>query len=129
MPPIHSDATPSSARPIRAAFFRWLAALCLLTLSLGSAAQGTDLYEGETRVEDQSEGARSAALQQTLANVAIKLSGDPQVVQTGALANGLSNASQWMQNYRYREDARFENGVPVRTQNLIARFRPDSRSH
>lgn len=126
VPPIHSTATPSSTRPIRAACLRCLTALLLLTISLGSTAQSIDLYEGETRVEDQSEGARGAALPQALANVAIKLSGDPQVVQNSALASGLGNASEWMQNYRYREDARIENGVPVRTQNLIARFRPDA---
>ncbi|MEZ5456835.1 MAG: DUF2066 domain-containing protein [Lysobacteraceae bacterium] len=126
MPPIQSTTTTLSSRPARAAFVRFLAALCLLTISLGSTAQSIDLYEGETSVEDQSEGARSAALPQALANVAIKLSGDLQVAQNGALSSGLANASQWIQNFRYREDARIENGAAVRTQTLIARFQPDA---
>lgn len=126
VPPIQSTATSPLSRSVHTTLLRCLSVLCLLAISLGSAAQSIDLYEGETRVEDQSEGARSAALPEALANVAIKLSGDPQVTQNGALSSGLANASQWMQNFRYREDARIENGAAVRTQTLIARFRQDA---
>jgi hypothetical protein len=115
---------PPAASP-RRVLLSLFAVVLLLLASLGARAQSIDLYEGETPVEDQSEAARAAALPRALANVAIKLSGDPQAAQNAAIAASLGQAAQWMLDYRYREEARVENGVSLRTLSLIARFQPE----
>jgi hypothetical protein len=92
----------------------------LLWCSAGMAvAQQVDLYEGEAPVDSQSAEHRAAALPRALAQVLVKVSGDPGIASS---AVGLSEAASLMQRYRYRQDTVMQNGVPTLKTVLIAQF-------
>jgi hypothetical protein len=73
---------------------------------IGTAAQGADLYQGEVVVEDQSSGARNAALAEALAQVLVKVTGNPEAPDAGGVRGHLSKASQYVQQYQYRAEER-----------------------
>lgn len=102
---------------------RWLAATLIgwLALAAGLAsANEAALFEGEVDVRDQSEATRQAALPAALANVLVKLTGDPGIAVDAVLAPELQQAGGMLEQYRYRQDARAGSlqGQAV----LIARF-------
>jgi hypothetical protein len=103
---------PSLLRP----FAFLLVLTCWASLA---AAQGVDLYEGEAPVDSQSAEHRAAALPRALAQVLVKVSGDPGIASS---AVGLSDAASLMQRYRYRQDTIMQNGVPTLKTVLIAQF-------
>lgn len=101
----------------------WLAATicCWLALAAGWVqANDGALFEGEVDVRDQGEATRQAALPAALANVLVKLTGDPAVATAPDLAPNLAQAGSMLEQYRYRQDARAGSlqGQTV----LIARF-------
>lgn len=73
---------------------------------ISTAAHGADLYQGEVVVEDQSSGARDAALAEALAQVLVKVTGNPEAPAAGAARDHLSKASQYVQQYQYRTEER-----------------------
>ncbi len=73
-----------------------------LVAALPLSAQTIALYEGEVPVADQSEAARLAALPQALAQVLVKLTGDPLVADDPTLAAELPRAPGLLQQFRYR---------------------------
>jgi len=95
-----------------------IAALCLSLASL-VCAQDMDLYEAAVDVPGQDEASRAAALPAALAGVLLRLTGDPTVTTDPALRDELAKAAQWLQTYRYQQEAD-PSGTP-RTL-LIARF-------
>lgn len=101
----------------------WLAiTLCgWLALAAGLAsANEAALFEGEVDVRDQGEATRQAALPAALANVLVKLTGDPGIAADAGLAPRLQQAGSMLEQYRYRQEARAGSlqGQTV----LIARF-------
>lgn len=95
---------------------------CAILLSSSVHAQDVALYEGETTVDSQSAEQRAAALPRALAQVLVKVSGDPAVVAAASGENALAGASALMQRYRYRQDTVMRNGVPALKTVLIAQF-------
>ena len=61
------------------------------------------LYEASVPVPDQSAAARSVALQQALAAVLVKITGDRAAPGLPALADILKDPSQFLQQYRYQQ--------------------------
>lgn len=95
---------------------------CSLFLWLPAHAQEAALYEGETTVDSQSAEQRTAALPRALAQVLVKVSGDPAVVAAANADGALGGAPSLMQRYRYRQDTVMNNGVPALKTVLIAQF-------
>lgn len=85
-----------------------------------------DLYQGEVVVEDQSSGARNAALTEALAQVVVKVTGNPETPDADAVQDHLSKASQYVQQYQYRteERPRPDGESADRVLLLLARFDP-----
>jgi len=87
----------------------WICGLlagCLLCA--GMAAQSAvmpGLYEASVPVPDQSIAARRVALQQALAAVLVKITGDRGALNLLALANLLQNPNQFLQQYRYQQSS------------------------
>lgn len=90
----------------------------LLALGLvgtgGYAAVVTGLYEASVPVPDQSAAARRVALQQALAAVLVKVTGERTAGGVPALAKLVQDPSQFLQQYRY-EQAPSAAGVPAPT--------------
>jgi len=77
-------------------------------LCTGMAAQSAvmpGLYEASVPVPDQSTAARRVALQQALAAVLVKITGDRGALSLPALANLLQNPNQFLQQYRYQQSS------------------------
>jgi uncharacterized protein len=70
---------------------------------LPAAAQELARYEGQAPVAGQDAGSRAAALPAALAQLLVKLTGDPAVADDLALQEGLAQAPTLMQQYRYRQ--------------------------
>lgn len=99
---------------VRVGFSGLLIGLLLCANLTAHAAIVTDLYEASVPVPDQSAGARNVALQQALAAVLVKVTGERSAGGVPALASLLQNPSQFLQQYRY-EQAPGANGTPALT--------------
>ena len=99
---------------VRAGLGGFLIGLLLCANLTAHAAIVTDLYEASVPVPDQSAAARHVALQQALAAVLVKVTGERSAGGVPALAGLLQNPSQFLQQYRY-EQAPSTNGTPVLT--------------
>jgi hypothetical protein len=62
-------------------------------------------YSGEAPVASQSESVRAGALKTALADVVIRLSGDPGILARGDVASAVAEADKYVLQYRYRRDA------------------------
>lgn len=104
------------------------ALLCLIAVALcapvRAVAQDLGLYEGEVPVTSQDAGERASALPRALAQVFMKLTGDPRAASDPVLSSRLADAQSLLQQYRYRQDVVREGGVPTPKRFLIARFDP-----
>ena len=98
----------------RAGFGGLLIGLLLCANLTAHAAVVTGLYEASVPVPDQSAAARHVALQQALAAVLVKVTGERSAGGVPALAGLLQNPSQFLQQYRY-EQAPSTNGTPALT--------------
>lgn len=98
----------------------------LLLAGFSTTAQGFDLYQGEVAVEDQSSQARGAALSDALAQVLVKVTGNPEAPTRSEVRDHLSSASRYVQQYQYRtvERARPDGESAERVLVLRARFDP-----
>ncbi|MDE2090940.1 MAG: DUF2066 domain-containing protein [Gammaproteobacteria bacterium] len=75
----------------------------LYTGITAQAAVMPGLYEASVSVPDQSATARSVGLQQSLAAVLVKVTGDRNAPGLPALAAVLKDPSQFLQQYRYQQ--------------------------
>ena len=107
----------------------YLLAAVLWTTVPARAATVTGLYEARVPVPDQSSSARSAALQQALAVVLVKVTGARSV--PGPLSASLGDAAHYVQQYRYEQAPPDAGAQPVGTASssapsllLWARFDP-----
>ncbi|MGH8293396.1 MAG: DUF2066 domain-containing protein [Gammaproteobacteria bacterium] len=83
----------------------WISALLMgILLCAGMNAYATvvtGLYEASVPVPDQSPATRRVALQQALAAVLVKITGERSAGDVPALANLVQNPAQFLQQYRY----------------------------
>lgn len=77
------------------------ALLCMSMTARGAVVAG--LYEASVPVPDQSVAARRIALQQALAAVLVKITGERTAGGVPALANLIQDPSQFLQQYRYEQ--------------------------
>ncbi|MGH8397700.1 MAG: DUF2066 domain-containing protein [Gammaproteobacteria bacterium] len=90
-------------KTVRAGLCGFLSAvlLCMSMAAQGAVVAG--LYEASVPVPDQSAAARSVALQQALAAVLVKITGERTAGGVPALANLIQDPSQFLQQYRYEQ--------------------------
>jgi uncharacterized protein len=82
------------------------AALVLgLFAMLPAAAQDPGPFEGEVPVASQDIAERNAALPRAMADLLVKLTGDPEAATDPAFAEALQRAPALMQQFRYRQSA------------------------
>ncbi len=106
---IHHKHLPQTNGRIRIASLPLVLGLLVICLSLAPAAysavspNGPDtLYSAVTPVPNQSNAARKKAFSRDLAQVFVKVSGNPDVAQVSALAPLLATAAKLVVAYRYR---------------------------
>lgn len=96
----------------------WVSGLLMgMLLCTGLSARAaivTDLYEASVPVPDQSAAARSVALQQALAAVLVKVTGERSAGNVPALVNLIKDPSQFLSQYRYTQ-APATSGTPALT--------------
>lgn len=68
----------------------------------GTTAGAVDLYTGEVPVADQSVQARDVALRDALAQVLVKVTGDPEAPRAPSIAPFLAAAGRYAQQFQYR---------------------------
>lgn len=88
--------------------------------SAPAASARDELYSAATPVPDQSAAARTAAFSRDLAQVFVKVSGNPNAAQVSALAPVLDKAGNLVVEYRYRARPAASGGG----QDLWAHFDP-----
>ncbi|MGA9853673.1 MAG: DUF2066 domain-containing protein [Gammaproteobacteria bacterium] len=88
---------------IRAWIYGMLGACVLCIGFMAHAAVMPGLYEASVSVPDQSATARNVALQQALAAVLVKVTGDRAAPGLPELATILKDPSQFLQQYRYQQ--------------------------
>ena len=95
----------------------------LLVLAQPLAAAPTT-YTGEAPVANQSESARSDALKTALADVVIRLSGDPGILARSEVAEAVAGAEKLVLQYSYRRDSSVDevSGSVVSGLVLVAEF-------
>ncbi len=86
----------------RWALYLWLTAALLLPARAPWAVETPGLYEAEVAVADQSAAARAGAARAALAEVLLKVTGNPAASAQPQLKALLPQAEQWMQRYQYR---------------------------
>lgn len=95
----------------------------------GTTAGAVDLYTGEVPVADQSVQARGAALRDALAQVLVKVTGDPAAPRASAIAPFLADAGRYAQQFQYRTrqlPPAEPEAAPERELLLSARFDPSA---
>jgi uncharacterized protein len=81
-----------------------LFAACMLCMTVAAhSAVMPGLYEASVSVPDQSVAARNVALQEALAAVLVKITGDRGAVELPALASLTRDPSKFLQQYRYQQ--------------------------
>lgn len=100
--------------------------LALLLAAFGMSAKGVELYQGEVVVEDQSPETRRNALSRALAQVLVKTTGNPAAPEAPGVAEHLSRAPQYVQQFQYRTEERPRPGEEPAERVLLlsARFDP-----
>ena len=107
---------------------RWLTALLVLGLGTGllsvTAVAAPTTYSGEAPVANQSEAARAGALKTALAEVVMRLTGDPGILARSEVATAVAAADKLVLQYRYRRDSVTDeaSGMPGSRLVLVAEF-------
>jgi hypothetical protein len=95
-----------------------LLAILLLVLTTPIMAAPTT-YSGEAPVASQSESVRAGALKTALADVVIRLSGDPGILARGDVASAVGEAEKYVLQYRYRSDTTTDDATGAVGQRLV----------
>ncbi len=86
----------------------WILALLAISLYVMPAlarATAPETYTGEASVTSQSEEERNQGIRAALGKVVVNVVGDPDVLNRSDVAKSLGNASRYMVQYSYRQDA------------------------
>ncbi|HZP65651.1 MAG TPA: DUF2066 domain-containing protein [Rudaea sp.] len=84
------------------------------------------LYTGEVPVSSQSEGERTEALKNALAQVIVKVSGDNGLLTQPAIVKAIASADHYVQQYQYAQNVVTDAGQPQVRLTLIAQFDRDA---
>lgn len=90
------------------------ALLTLLAVSPVRADIVPDLYAAVVPVKDQGQSALAGASREALAQVLVKVSGTPAVLENPVITEGLGAARNKVQQYAYRQDEASGSGLTVR---------------
>ncbi|MGA9852639.1 MAG: DUF2066 domain-containing protein [Gammaproteobacteria bacterium] len=90
-------------KTVRAGVCGFLASVLLCMCMTAQSAVVAGLYEASVPVPDQSAAARRVALQQALAAVLVKITGERTAGGVPALVNLIQNPGQFLQQYRYEQ--------------------------
>jgi hypothetical protein len=93
-------------------------ALLLQVLAVPAMA-APSTYSGEAPVASQSESVRVGALKTALADVVIRLSGDPGILARADVASAVAEADKYVLQYRYRRDTTMDDGSGGAGQRLV----------
>lgn len=91
-------------RGTRHSFGVWLSLLLGSSLIAAHAIAAPSTYTGEAPVASQSEDVRAEALKTALAEVVMRLSGDPGVLARSEVASAVASADKLVLQYSYRRD-------------------------
>lgn len=80
-------------------------AMLLLLLGHSAALAAPATYAGEAPVISQSEAERAGALKTALAEVVIRISGDPGILANGNVAAAVAQAEKYVLQYRYQQSS------------------------
>ncbi len=98
-------------RKARACIYGGMVVWLLCSVVTAYAAVMPGLYDASVPVPDQSASARGVALQQALAAVLVKITGDRDAPALPNFVALLKDPSQFLQQYRYQQDSTAENGT------------------
>lgn len=93
--------------------------LFCIALAIGAAAQAATTYTGDAAVDTQAEAERGKALQATLAQIVVQLTGDADAPARSDVARSIGSLSQKPLQFQYRRDS---SGAL----SLVAQFDADS---
>lgn len=101
-----------------------LGALLLSLVSWPAFAQQVDLYRADMLVVDQSQRERTQAAVDGLAEVVVRASGQPQVLEDPRVINALRDASNYLVEWRYENTGETldANGEQVPAWRLVLRY-------
>ncbi|WP_175497975.1 DUF2066 domain-containing protein [Dokdonella immobilis] len=101
-----------------------LAGVLMAMLACLQAAAAPATYSGEAPVTSQSEAERAGALKSALADVVIRLSGDPGILARAEVAKAVADADKYVLQYRYRRDSGIDetSGAATTRLMLVAEF-------
>ncbi len=101
---------------------RWPGLLVFVLVSsllATTAIAAPTTYTGEAPVANQSESARAGALKTALADVVIRLSGDPGILARNEVANAVAGADKLVLQYRYRRDNTIDQASGAASSQLV----------
>lgn len=84
--------------------------------------QVPSFYTAEVSVQSQAAGERQAALARALAQVVVRVTGNPQAPVNAVVRRAAANAEALVTDSQYRQDTETVNGVPVFKTVLVASF-------
>lgn len=107
---------------------RLVTLIVLMWMPLAALAQPLDLYQAEVLVPDQSQAERVRAARTGLADVMLRVSGHPQVLEHEEVRAAIDRAESYMHEFSYSStDERLErDGEERPARRLTIRFAPDS---
>jgi hypothetical protein len=101
--------------------------LLALVLLVSASVHAAGLYTGQVPVDSQSDADRAAALKNALAQVVIRVSGDPGALARPELAKAVGDAERYVQQFQYdREVVTDASGQPQGRLTLVAQFDRDA---
>lgn len=93
--------------------FRWLSLAALLFAAAAQGAVVNGLYEASVPVPDQTAPARATALQQALAAVLVKVTGERTAGGVPSLAGLLKDPNRFLQQYHYEQTQDTDGNAPA----------------
>lgn len=112
---------------VAARLLRPPALLLMLLIAIAGACHAGGLYTGEAPVPSQSDSDRIEGLKNALAQVVIRVSGDPGALANPDLAKAVGDAERYVQQFQYRQDVATDaNGQPQVRLTLVAQFDRDA---
>jgi hypothetical protein len=99
----------------------------MLLLLAGATCHAGGLYAGQAPVASQSDADRAEALKNALAQVVIRVSGDPGAIAKPEIAKAVAGAERYVQQFQYQQDVATDStGQPQTRLILVAQFDRDA---
>jgi Uncharacterized protein conserved in bacteria (DUF2066) len=107
--------TPALARSL-------LVCLLLILPAVTARAVSGSFYAAEVPVNSQADAERTEALKSALAQVVIRISGNPSALARADVAKQVAGAASYVQQFQYRQEVVNDNGQPLTRLFLSAQF-------